>query len=756
LNRPFGFRHLAGHNQGEGIIFQAAMASRAKILRGDQAGFSKKFMRRFGNKFYKTIVIIWLTLSIGSVLLAGLSWWNLTTSMKQGRKLTAIRDDLDSILKSLLDAETGARGYVITGDPKFLEPFNSATNSLDPEFDHLVTLVAGDMTFIKTVTDMRGEAALVIGWQQQIIAARSRSFNKAAELVTTGQSKEVMDTIRSEMNALGRRRTDQLLKTRQELNAQVSRASLTSLGAGAAGIGAGIFAFWLTQLALRQQKRERELTEAKLHAEHSNKEKTVFLANMSHEIRTPMNAILGFSELLQNDLREPKHRQYLQFIRSSAGSLLLLINDILDMSKIEAGVMELHPEPTDLREICDFVHALFVESAAKKNLRLTCAAVENLPHALLLDRIRLRQILINLVGNAVKFTDKGGVEINVTWEKQETSSHVLLVIEVLDTGVGIPQDKLDAIFKPFVQAGAHVEKEKQGTGLGLSIVKRLTEIMGGTVTVASVMGQGSAFHLRFPNVPISARRAMGEKNGIGELADFNELRASTLLVVDDNETNCRLIAGMFTGSHHRLVFGSNGLEAVAKAREIKPDVLLLDVRMPGMDGYQALEEIRKTRGLEFLPVIAVTASNLKDEDDKLRERFSGFVRKPFSQRELFRELADFLPRNPQKESFKENVAPEKKETVSANFAPAPNELISELRKLIIEPWPSIRDSVAVNESKTFAQGLEGLGQRWQCEPLVQYAQKLLYDAENYAVTDLEKHLGEFALLVEQLDGGAPK
>jgi signal transduction histidine kinase/CheY-like chemotaxis protein len=597
---------------------------------------------------------------------------------------------------------------------------------------------------------------LFVGWQQQIIAARSRGFNKASELIIGGEGKQVMDAIRSEMNELGRIRTDQLLKTRQELNAQVSRAGLTSLIAGAAGVGAGIFAFWLTQVALRQQKRERELTEAKLRAEHSNEEKTVFLANMSHEIRTPMNAILGFSELLQNDLREPKHRQYLQFIRSSAGSLLLLINDILDMSKIEAGVMELHPEPTDLREICDFVHALFVEPAAKKNLRLTCHVVENLPHALLLDRIRLRQILINLVGNAVKFTEKGSVEISVAWEKQETSSHVLLVIEVLDTGMGIPQDKLDAIFKPFVQAGAHVEKEKQGTGLGLSIVKRLTEIMGGRVTVASVMGQGSAFHLRFPDVPVSARRAMSEKGGLGDPADFNELRASTLLVVDDNETNCRLIAGMFASSHHRLVFGSDGQEAVAKAREIKPDVLLLDVRMPGMDGYQALEKIRKTPGLEFLPVIAVTASNLKDEDKKLRERFSGFVRKPFSQRELFEELADFLPRNPQKELPKEGGVPGKIENISPDFAPVPKELISELRRLIIEPWPSIRDSVAVNESKTFAQGLEGLGQRWQCAPLVQYAQKLQRDAENYAVTDLEKHLGEFALLVEQLDGGAPK
>jgi CheY-like chemotaxis protein len=384
---------------------------------------------------------------------------------------------------------------------------------------------------------------------------------------------------------------------------------------------------------------------------------------------------------------------------------------------------------------------------------LECYVAENFPHAVLIDRIRLRQILVNLVGNAVKFTDKGGIEVRVLWEKQQTSSHVTLIIEIQDTGVGIPQDKLDTIFKPFVQAGAHREKEKQGTGLGLSIVKRLTEIMGGNVTVASVMEQGSAFHLRFPNVPISARLPASEKPSSTGVVNFNELRPATMLVVDDNETNCQLIAEMFAGSHHRLVFGSNGEEAVAKARELKPDILLLDVRMPGMSGHEALEEIRKTPGLEFLPIIAVTASNLMSEENFLKERFSGYVRKPFSKRELFDELADFLPRNSKTESSKKTDGSGQIENASATFAPPPKELVSQLRRLIIDPWPSIRDSVAVNESKVFAQGLEGLGQRWQCEPLVHYAQKLLLDAENYAVTDLEKHLGEFAALVEQLDRG---
>lgn len=707
-------------------------------------------MRRLGNRFYKTIVILWITLSIGSVVLAAISWLQMSARLAEGRQLTAIRSDLNDIYRYLLDAETGARGYVITGNTNFLQPLNEVTTNMSPCFDDLVTLSSKDSSILQAVTVLRSQADLSLNWQQRLIEARQRSFRSAADLMATGEGKEIMDDIRGQIAELGRMHNIQLVDIREQIRIQIYRANLTSLGAGIAGLGAGIIAFWLTQLALRQQKRERELNQAKLQAEHSNLEKTVFLANMSHEIRTPMNAILGFSELLENDLSDQKHRQYLKTIRGSANSLLLLINDILDMSKIEAGVMELHPEPTDLREICDFVHTLFSEPAAKKQLKLVCHVVENLPHALLLDRIRLRQILINLVGNAVKFTDKGSIEVRVDWEKQPTSSQITLVIEVLDTGVGIPQDRLNAIFKPFVQAGAHREKEKQGTGLGLSIVKRLTEIMGGTVTVASVMGQGSAFHLRFPDVPISARIPESSKATLDGELNFNELHAATLLVVDDNETNCRLISGMFIGSHHRLVFGSSGEEAVTKARELKPDILLLDVRMPGMDGYEALEEIRKIPGLEFLPVIAVTASNLLSEDKAIKERFSGFVRKPFTKRELFDELADFLPRSLKDETFTDGNL---KNNLKPPFAAAPKELVSRLRELIVEPWPAIRDSLAINESKAFAKDLEKLGEQWQCEPLITYAHKLLHDAEIYAVTDLEKHLGEFAALVEQLERG---
>jgi signal transduction histidine kinase/DNA-binding NarL/FixJ family response regulator len=700
-----------------------------------------------GRQFYRIVVAIWLTFSAGSVVLAVISWVQLSDRLTAGKQVTNTRNELNRVYESLLDSETGERGYVITGDKKFLEPFTTAQTNLTNQFTTLVALVHNNPLWLNSVTGLQGDADAIVSWQLAVIDARGKGFEKAMNIVASGRLKNMMDDIRGRIESLDGELEEHQTAIRQEIFHRAYRANLATLIAGLFGIGAGSLALWLAHLAARHKDRERALMEAKMNAEHSNQEKTTFLANMSHEIRTPMNAILGFSELLGGDLTSPKHQQYLQSIRSSAESLLQLINDILDMSKIEAGVLDLHPEPTDLREMCDFIRVLFSKAAAKKNIRLECAVAEDLPNAILMDRLRLRQILVNLVGNAVKFTDFGNVDVRVGWEKEPSSSHITLTIEVQDTGVGIPADKIAVIFNPFVQSGAHSDKEKQGTGLGLSIVKRLTEAMGGSVTVASVLGQGSAFHLRFPDTPISARLAAPEKQPPQEV-DFNELQPSALLVVDDNQTNCQLMVGMFNGSHHRLFFSSNGAEAIAHAKDLRPDLILMDIRMPGMDGFEALTGIRRIAGLEMVPIIAVTASALLDTENALKERFSGYIRKPFSKHRLFEELSDFLPRNKDEAKAVQEVADEAP-------PPAPQavskELIAELRALLVEPWPTIRDSVAVNESKIFARGLENLGKQWHCESLVHYARRLLLDAENYAVIDLEKHLGEFALLVDELE-----
>jgi CheY-like chemotaxis protein len=253
-------------------------------------------------------------------------------------------------------------------------------------------------------------------------------------------------------------------------------------------------------------------------------------------------------------------------------------------------------------------------------------------------------------------------------------------------------------------------------------------------------------------VVISARLAGSEKSKPAADVNFNDLAPATLLVVDDNQLNCDLIAGMFASTHHRLLFAATGEEALVKAREIKPEIMLLDMRLPGISGEEVLAEIRKSSGLELMPIIAVTASALLDAGHPLKERFSGYVRKPFTKRELFDELAEFLPGQPRNDSA---LQPGSTTPPRPSAAPAAPELLAHLRQLVDHPWPSLRDSVAVNECRSFARELENLGRRWQSPALAGYAQTLLHDVENYDVAELENHLGQFATLVEQLAGAPP-
>ncbi len=710
-------------------------------------------IRRPDNTLYRTVVVTWLTLSVASVVLAAVTWIQLSNKLAAAHEAVAIREELDAVLKSLLDIETGQRGFTLTAHESFLIPLHEGATNLVKRFERLTQLASRDPLMLKRVFELRAQAESSLSYQREVVALRRKEgLKKAADMVAGGRGKVIMDAVRAQTAELRSMRSDLLSDESAATRAQLMRASMTSLVSGVIGIGAGLLALWLSRGMLRHRERERELMEAKLRAERNSQEKSVFLANMSHEIRTPMNAILGFSELLETDLRQPRHRQYLQSIRTSASSLLQMINDILDMSKVEAGVMELRPEPTDAREICEFIQTVFAEAAARKGVKLECTAAEDLPRALLIDRQRLRQIFVNLVGNAVKFTDKGSIHTRLLWEKQQGSSHITLIIEVQDTGVGIPKDKLDAIFEPFVQSGMHRDKERQGTGLGLAIVKRLTEMMGGTVSASSMMGQGSAFSLRFPNIAISARLPAAAKVETKRGINFNALRAARLLVVDDNHTNCELVQGMFAGSHHQLFFGTNGREAVSKAAELHPDMIFMDIRMPELDGRQALAEIRKIAGLELTPIVAVTASSLLTEEKELKERFNGYLRKPFSKRELFDELAQFLPpETTHSSSGGGAVSVRGDASLKSPVTPAP-ELLAELRRMEIGEWPAIRDSLAINETKAFAQKLDILGKRWNCQALLLYARPLTRHAEDYEVVELEKHLKEFGALVERLQG----
>ena len=696
-------------------------------------------MRLLSPRIYSRLITLWIALSAGGIVMGVVLWKHLNASLEATMANARFRQQVDTVYSLLEDEETGQRGYLLTHDPQYLLPFKKAESQFDAQFDALARMTLDDDLLRRDVMELRGLAELKRAEMRKTIAARDKAgLDASIKVVETNEGKVEMDRIRELLAGMNRHRMGLFLNEGDATRNAIRRTLLTTIVSSFIGLGAGLFAFYLSRVALKQEQDARLLAEQALAASRAVKEKSSFLANMSHEIRTPMNAILGFSDLLSADLpASGKMHGYAQAIRGSACSLLQLINDVLDLSKIEAGMIELRPEPTALREITDFLQTVFVQQAAAKNLKMEFVVEAGLPQSLLLDRTRLRQILVNLLGNAVKYTDLGRIGVRLGWELDAAKrDRGTLLIEVRDTGVGIPPERLSEIFEPFVQVNSSRDKERQGTGLGLSIVKRLIQRMGGTIALESVLGEGTTFHLRIPEVSISSRLPVGGDADVLAEVDFNKLEPASLLVVDDNSVNRELLQGYFHGTHHSLSYASDGLQAVESVRNMLPDIILMDIRMPNMDGRRALEEIRKLPGAEIVPIVAVTASSMMDDEYVLRGLFAGFIRKPFTRLSLFRELSGFIPR------ISRRPLAAKEATDGAGDASADHpaesasrwvELAKTLRELEANVWPAVRDGGAINETKQFAHRLAGMGGAAGCAPLVSYAQALLRDADTFAV-----------------------
>jgi signal transduction histidine kinase/FixJ family two-component response regulator len=689
-----------------------------------------------------------LTLSLASVVLAAATWKELSRRLDANRVMVTTARRVDELLNLMLDIETAQRGFTLTGDELFLEPMVRAEKEVPVLLANLRELSRERPRLRGEIGLLQQEVELCLASHHEVLQSRrTQGLLPAVKLVATRDGMMRMDALRRQIDSIQNLSPERAEIGVNDTKRQLLRAGLTSLSAGVVGIGAGVYAFWLARIMLGHKERERQLVEARLQAERSSREKSTFLANMSHEIRTPMNAILGFCELLAGELKQPRQLQYLHAMRSSADSLLQLMNDILDMSKIEAGVLELRPEPTDPKEICDFLQTVFSEPASKKSIKLECHISEDLPRALLIDRVRLRQVLINLVGNAVKFTDRGKVSVQVRGLNLADRSSITLVIEVIDTGVGIPEHRLDAIFQPFVQAGTHREKENSGTGLGLSIVRRLTEKMGGSVRATSVLGQGSTFRLEFHDVPISARASSADTSDTSRLLNFDDLTPSTIMVVDDNQTNRQLVEGIFSGSRHRLVLAADGQDALLKASLERPDVVLLDLRMPVMDGRETLPKLRLLPGMESIPIIAVTASSLLNDEQELKQLFTGYIRKPFTRQGLYEELAKVIRPSAEFNNSNATSALSIARLTPGIVAP---ELIAHLERLEADVWPEIRAAGAFGESRRFAATLIELATAWNCPYLHTYALELARHADAYALVELEQSLAAFTTVIRAL------
>lgn len=408
---------------------------------------------------------------------------------------------------------------------------------------------------------------------------------------------------------------------------------------------------------IRQFRRQdfliKELDIAEKKASIAAQTKENFLANMSHEIRTPLSGILGFTNLLQKRDLDSTSIEFVSSIQSSGENLMTIINDILDLSKIEAGMMRITPGIFSINGLLDSVETLFLERIKEKKLTFLSNVATSIPDTLVGDATRLTQILVNLLGNAVKFTQKGTVSIEV-YNKQQNENEVILGFKITDTGIGIDKDKLDEIFERFNQGEDSTTRNYGGTGLGLSIVKKLILLQDGAIEVNSEQGKGTTFNFYIPYEIAKEQLNTIPTFNSNQYKDISN-KALRVLVVDDNAINQSLMKHLLSQWNINFHISSNGLEAVEYLKNNDSDLVLMDLQMPQMDGYTATQQIREILNLD-VPIIAMTAHALPGEREKCMSRgMNEYISKPIKEEELFKLILNF--------GLKEIPSEERKSTV---------------------------------------------------------------------------------------------
>ncbi|TAL58989.1 MAG: hybrid sensor histidine kinase/response regulator [Bacteroidetes bacterium] len=502
---------------------------------------------------------------------------------------------------------------------------------------------------------------------------------------------------------------------------------------------------------------EKRISERTAELDSANRAKSEFLANMSHEIRTPMNAVLGYAELLGFMLEDKIQKDYIESIKSSGKSLLTLINDILDLSKIEAGKLELNFEFVNTNSFFSEFERIFSLKTSEKGLKFILEISSGTPAGIFIDDARVRQIILNLIGNAIKFTEKGSVKLKVytenpqiiNYSKNKIEEFIDLIIEVNDTGIGISNEMQEEIFNPFVQVQGQDVRKYGGTGLGLAITHRLVQLMNGTIKIESQLNKGSSFIIKIPEV--SYLRDIEKKTEEIQF-DIEDIifEKATIIVADDVEHNRKYLKDALTKTNIKIVEAEDGQKAYNTAKKIMPDLVITDIRMPVLDGFSLLDKLKSDDTLKHIPVIAYSASVMKAQRDRIREsEFSGLLIKPVQVTELYYELMNNLPYKSIKASDQEPHVPEIAFTSKISDLPG---LIHSLETSFNDTLKTFETRQPISEIKIFGNQLINLGKNHNAVMITDYGKDLISAANSFNIEAILNMIKKYQGMVELLKG----
>lgn len=498
-----------------------------------------------------------------------------------------------------------------------------------------------------------------------------------------------------------------------------------------------------------------ELRSARHAAEAASQAKSQFLANMSHEIRTPMNSILGFSDLLREQMNgDTTQQEYLNNIYASGRALMRLLDDVLDLSKVESGKVVVNHEPINPRSCMTDVRAVFSETARRKKVDFIMTADDTVPPCILADEQRLRQVLFNLVGNAVKFTDYGSVTVNMSagelQRDDEGSESCTLRIVVRDTGIGIPPHEQNRIFEPFTQQYEQDSRRYGGTGLGLAITRRLVETMGGTITLESVQGKGSSFTVVLPHVAVVDP---GDREDTrGELAAAHlTLQGLQVLVAEDDRVNLRVLRAFLESTGAVLLEAHNGAEAIRHANDRVPDLILMDIQMPVLDGMECARRLRSHGTTQHIPIIALTAGTITLDETSPEGIFDEVLRKPYTREQLEDTIAAVLQRygiSPVRtggNTSTDEVSREPRRSATREFDGAPLAISDDVAAVLVpaiqDEYLALRSAISLPDLHLMITRMRDIGVRHDAQDLIRYAEHLDDLAQRVQIEEIIASIG---------------